>query len=171
MRNKFVIALIGAAVLATVPVRAETCQELTESYLEYEAYRSSIEGITEEVGELYSISPELLQAIIEHESRGDATATNADCQGLMQVSIKWHKGRMEKLGVKSLYDPYGNVLTGADYLAELCERGSGDIVYGLLFYSLKADTAKRYYEQGIVTQYVKDVLARAAELEELHGKK
>lgn len=172
MRNKFVIALIGAVIIPTLMsgtcARAET---LTESYLEYEQYRDSIEGITEEVGELYSVSPELLQAIIEKESRGIATAKNSDCCGLMQVSTRWHADRMKRLGVKDIYDPFGNVLVGCDYLAELCERGDGDVVYGLLFYSLKADTAKRFYEQGIITEYVKSVLARTEELEELHGKK
>ena len=52
--------------------------------------------ITEEVGQAYSISPELLQAIAWRESRFDPDAVNAagTCFGLMQVSTKWHGHRL-----------------------------------------------------------------------------
>lgn len=171
MKNRFVIALLAAVILPTfVPGTSARAETLTESYLEYEQYRNSIEGITEEVGELYSVSPELLQAIIEKESRGIATAKNSDCCGLMQVSTRWHADRMKRLGVVDIYDPYSNVLTGCDYLAELREIGDGDIIYALLRYSLKTDTANRLYREGKTTPYVREVLARAEELEVEHEK-
>lgn len=169
MKRKFIIALIGAVIIPTLMsgtcARAET---LTESYLEYEAYRSTIPGMCEEIGDMYSISPELLEAIIEAESRGIATADNGTCKGLMQIAVKWHGDRMVKLGVTDIYDEYSNILVGADYLSELREIGDGDIIYALLRYSLKTDTANRLYAEGKTTPYVRDVLARAAELEEEH---
>ena len=67
-------------------------------------------------GEEYGICPELLMAIIEQESSGKAYAENGSCKGLMQISEKWHKDRMDKLKADIYED---NVLIGTDYLAEL----------------------------------------------------
>ena len=61
----------------------------------------------EEIGAMYNICPELLEAIIEHESSGNPNAVGADGDiGLMQVVPKWHKDRMERLGVSDLTDEY-----------------------------------------------------------------
>ena len=73
---------------------------------------------TNEIGPKYGIDPCLLQAIIFYESSNRQDVSNETCVGLMQVSTKWHTERAESLGV-SLYDAYGNIVTGADYLAEL----------------------------------------------------
>ena len=82
---------------------------------EYQAY-------CEEIGEMYCVCPELLMAMIETESSGNPDATNGTCKGLMQVSEKWHRDRMKRLGVKDIYDPYGNILVATDYLMELAEK-------------------------------------------------
>ena len=43
----------------------------------------------------------------------------------MQIQPKWHGERMARLGVTDLMDPYQNVLTGCDILAEkLAEYGN-----------------------------------------------
>lgn len=39
--------------------------------------------------------------------------------GYMQVQPRWHRDRMERLGVTDLMDPHGNFRVGCDYLAEL----------------------------------------------------
>ena len=67
----------------------------------------------------YHICPEMVMAIIEHESSGQADGTNGGCKGLMQINEKYHTERMKRLGVTDIYDPYGNILVGCDYLAEL----------------------------------------------------
>jgi hypothetical protein len=69
----------------------------------------------EQIGSQYNICPELLMAIIETESSGQAYATNGNCIGLMQVSSRYHGGRMQKLGVSNLYEEYDNILTPAFY--------------------------------------------------------
>ena len=56
----------------------------------------------EEIGNAYNICPEILMAVIETESSGQATARNGNCIGLMQVSSKYHSSRMQKLGVSDL---------------------------------------------------------------------
>lgn len=137
--------------------------------------RKQIEKWTEEVGEKYNICPELIQAIIERESSCDPYAKNGSCLGLMQVSEKWHSGRMKKLGVTDLYDPYSNILVGTDYLAELFDEaiqsGRGDdLYYVLMRYNLKISTANSRWEDGDYSDYAIEVAERAAELEREHGK-
>lgn len=107
-------------------------------------------------------------AIIEQESSGQADAVNGDCKGLMQIDEKWHGDRMERLGVTDLYDPYSNILVGVDYLAELAAEDD-DLYTVLMIYSGTADVVKRG-ETGDWSDYAKEVVARSAELERLHGK-
>lgn len=68
-----------------------------------------------------SLDPQLVRAIIYHESRYDAGSVNlkTNATGLMQLSPKWQTARAESLGVTDLADPYGNILTGCDFLNEL----------------------------------------------------
>ena len=121
-----------------------------------------------EIGEKYGICPEFLEAIIEAESRGQADAENGGCKGLMQISEKWHIERMERLGVTDIFDEYGNILVGADYLAELFEEyGEASLVLDLYH----GDSKAMYnYENGILSKYAGKILERSAELERLHGK-
>ena len=128
-------------------------------------------SITTEVGELYDISPALLFALVETESSKNVYAENGSHKGLCQISTKWHKDRMETLGVENVFDPYGNVLTCADYLSELlgiakkrgCEK---EIEYALMRYNMATDTANEMYDRGEVSKYAKKVTKRAEELEE-----
>lgn len=146
--------------LFTIPAQAAEAQD-TYIKAEYQ------EHIVEIAGE-YNICPELIMAIVEHESSGNPEAKNGSCKGLMQVSSKWHKDRMQNLGVSDLHDPYSNILTGTDYLAELFEKHE-DIAMVLMTYNGSSDAAKRA-ETGNYTRYATSIMARAEELERLHGK-
>ena len=93
----------------------------------------------------------------------------------MQISRKWHTGRMEKLGVSDLNDPYSNILVGTDYLAELYDEavnsGRGDdLYYVLMRYNLETSTANKRWSEGDYSDYAIEVAERAAELETEHGK-
>lgn len=127
-----------------------------------------VKGYCEEIGEMYGICPELLMAIIEAESSGNQYAENGSCKGLMQVSVKWHADRMEKLGVVDIYDEYSNILVATDYLAELRDDYE-EVSYVLDIYN---GNSKAYYnyENGILSKYAGSVLERSAELERLRGK-
>lgn len=74
----------------------------------------------------YKIDPALVMAVIQKESTFDAIAIGdgGDSAGLMQVQERWHRERMERLGVSDLLDPYQNTLVGIDYLAELLDKYS-----------------------------------------------
>lgn len=118
-----------------------------------------------EAGEKYDICPELLEAIIEHESRGKWYVANGDCIGLMQVSRRWHTKRMHGLGYSNLYDEEANIMTGADLLSELLEKYQ-DVGTALMAYNGTKDAERR----TTLTHYAQSVLDRSAELEEVHGK-
>lgn len=122
----------------------------------------------EQIGSQYNICPELLMAIIETESSGQAYATNGNCIGLMQVSSRYHGGRMQKLGVSNLYEEYDNILTAADYLAELFQKYKEP---SLVLDMYNGNSKAMYnYENGILSTYADKILTRASELEQLHGK-
>ena len=122
----------------------------------------------EEISEIYDVCPELIIAIIEYESDGMADAENQGCIGLMQVSERWHKDRMERLGVESLFDPRGNILVGVDYLTELADKYE-DLYLVLMIYNGSAD-AKERHENGTPTEYARGIVNRSRELELLHGR-
>ena len=124
---------------------------------------------TEDIGQQYGICPELLQAMAERESSLHIYAVNGTCKGLMQISTKWHRERMERLGVTDIYDAYGNIMLAADYLVELAEEND-DLYYVLMRYNMKKSTADRLYAAGKYTDYAVGIVERSAELERLHGK-
>ncbi len=124
--------------------------------------------ISEELGQQYSICPETIQAIGWVESRFDPEAENDGCIGIMQVSGKWHKERMERLGVESLKDTEGNMKVAVDYLSELVEDGE-DMEAALMRYHGESRIQERLSE-GELSEYVDKVLAVSAMLEQRHGK-
>lgn len=111
--------------------------------------------------EWYSnVSPNLVQSIIYEESRYNPNAKNGNHIGLMQVSSVWHAKRAENLGVKNLYDSYGNILVGVDYLNELILSTNGDIVLSLMIYNMGYQNANRLYSNGLISSYALNVLSR-----------
>lgn len=126
-----------------------------------------VQSYCEEIGEMYEMCPELLMAIIEAESGGNQYAENGSCKGLMQISIKWHADRMEKLGVVDIYDEYSNILLATDYLSELREDYE-DVALCLMLYNGSSDAFERA-ENGNLTNYATSILERSAELERLRG--
>lgn len=147
-------------ILPTLPT---TAKETTDTWICTEYI-----GYIEEICAEYNICPELIEAIIEHESSGQANISNGNCKGLMQIYEKYHRDRMAKLGVTDLYDPYSNILVGVDYIAELADE-YGDLPMVLLVYN-GVSNAEEIYESGNYTKYVKEIINRSAELERIHGK-
>lgn len=119
--------------------------------------------ICEEVGEDYGICPELLMALIEKESSGHADAENGSCKGLCQVSERWHRDRMERLGVDNIFDPEGNIRLCADYLCELGAEYQ-DIAIVLGFYHGEKNPEIK------ISNYTASILERSETLERAHGK-
>ena len=118
----------------------------------------------------YHINPDFIVAMIERESRWEADAYNGGCVGLMQIAPVWHSERMERLGITDLYDGRQNILCGVDFIAELLEK-YGEPYAALMYYnggySEKAGIVA--YQNGILTGYAVEIVARTQVLEEYHG--
>ena len=110
-----------------------------------------------------NVDPYIVRSIIFYESSYDPYTTTGDCLGLMQVSQKWHRERMEKLDAYNLYDPYSNILLGVDYISELTDKyESLELV--LMLYNMKHETAFRLYNDGIVSKYAQNVIEMSNDL-------
>lgn len=113
-----------------------------------------------EVCERYSIDPAVIVSMIEREStfRNDAKGDGGESYGLMQIKAKWHKERMERLGVTDLLDPRQNVLVGADFLHELLGQGKG-MVWALMAYNGGPSYANDLYYAGRASRYAMEIMA------------
>ncbi len=120
------------AALITMPVQEDFENEKIEAALYDSGYfRSDIpldsdtQALLRAACEESGIEYELALAVIEQET-GYRNVTGDDGQsaGYMQVQLKWHGARMERLGVTDLTDPFGNFRVGCDYLAELLSKYS-----------------------------------------------
>ena len=131
----------------------------------------AIKGYCEEVGEIYDICPELLEAIAFYESRFFPDVKNNNCWGMMQINVEIHEERIRSLGYtkEEMLDPYKNLIVAADILTELFERyEDGPIV--LMYYAGQQKAIPRYLKSGKITKYVTDILNRSETYERLHGK-
>lgn len=127
----------------------------------------SIRSICEYVGAEYDISPNLLRALAWQESRYEVYATGSSGdKGLCQIVEKWHRDRIERLGVTDIYDPYGNILVCADILNELRnERYGYDYTYILMAYNMGSYAASQRYESGNTSQYALSILVNKASMD------
>ena len=158
MTKHLVVAMLSAQIMSQ-DFEKEVLVEntnLSESTIDY-CYQ---------YGDEYDFRPELLIAIIEAESSGNPNAKNGDCLGIMQVSEKWHKDRMERLGVTDLYDEGGNILVATDYLYELFMK-YGDVGMMLLVYNGDSSAKDYWNGNGELSAYANKLINRTEELENL----
>lgn len=151
---------IQSAYTKEIPVveyHAEVVEEVVTVYMD-EDIPEEVQLAAQKYGSEYHISPEILEAMAFYESTYRPEVDNGNCKGLMQINIKFHKDRMEKLGITDIHDADQNMHLAADYLAEL-RRENPEIV----------DVLKRY--SGSTTdKYSNKVLKLAEELEIKHQK-
>lgn len=92
---------------------------------------------------------EKVLAVIETESGYRWDAESSVAYGYMQIVPVCHYDRMERLGVCDITDPYQNIRTGIDYLAELLKKYGGDYKKALTAYRWGATGAYRdYFSKG-----------------------
>lgn len=92
---------------------------------------------------------EKVLAVIETESGYRWDAESSAAYGYMQIVPACHYDRMERLGVYDIKDPYQNIQTGIDYLAEMLKRYDGDYKKALTAYRWGATGAYRdYFSKG-----------------------
>lgn len=144
----------------------------SQTYLSDEIPKE-IKEYCEEIGAEKNICPEILESIAYHESRFIPDVTNKNCYGLMQINVKIHADRIEKLGYtkEDMLTAYPNIEVAADYLLELYETYGDDNPIVLSLYAGEGWKAvEKYKEYGFMTQIVSDILEKSAEYERLHGK-
>lgn len=105
----------------------------------------------------YGVDMPLVLAIIGQESnyRPDAEGDNGNSLGLMQIQPQHHRGRMDRLGVTDLLDPYQNVTVGIDLLAELINKGGTR--WAIMAYNAGAEAANYHTAIGTITEYAAEV--------------
>jgi soluble lytic murein transglycosylase-like protein len=112
----------------------------------------------------YGVDPDLIRAVIEHESGFDRNATSpVGAQGLMQLMPRTARG----LGVSDSYDPVQNIDGGTHFLADLLHRFNGDTRLALAAYDAGPTAVERYHgvpPYAETQNYVTWVLNRLAEL-------
>ena len=160
MKKLLAIALATSLILSQ-PIMAK--EEIEPTHISVEAQVSCYE-----YGEMYDICPELLMAMIEAESSGNPKAENGDCKGLMQISERWHTGRMEEIGAEDIWSETDNIHIGANYLYELFNRYE-DVALVLMVYNGESDAVEKA-ENGYISDYARKILDRSAELERWKGK-
>lgn len=116
--------------------------------------------------EKYGISPAVVIAMIERESKCDQYAMGDDGRafGLMQIQPKWHLKRMIDLGCTDLLNPIENITVGINILGELQEQNA-NIYWVLMAYNSGAGNANKNIQSGNISNYATSVMARAYELE------
>lgn len=108
-------------------------------------------------------------ALIERESgyKYDAAGDGGKSKGYMQIGERWHKERMAEEGVEDLYNPYGNIRVGLNFLQSLSDRylANSGISCVLMAYNMGESTAKSFWADGVYsTDYTREILARADEI-------
>lgn len=112
-----VLVLNGIATAIEFPVINEP-QNLGEPKTVAEL---EVEDHIERTAKRYGLDPHVIKALIEEESGwlSSAEGDDGNSVGLMQIQERWHKARMQRLGVTNLYDPQQNITVGCDILADL----------------------------------------------------
>lgn len=144
--------------------------EVVEEYWD-EDIPVEVQAAAKHYGDIYSISPEFLEAVAYSESRYQPDASNGECIGLMQICPRWHWDRMERLGVsdEELWTVEGSMAVAADYLAELFEK-YGDADPAVILMAYNGDGRLESYRAGAceMSAYAAEVLANAEALTEKH---
>jgi soluble lytic murein transglycosylase-like protein len=163
MKKLKMLALALAASLLVLSQSVMAKEEIEPTHISVEAQVSCYE-----YGKMYDICPELLMAMIEAESSGNPRAENGDCKGLMQISERWHTGRMVEIGADDIWSETDNIHIGANYLHELFNRYE-DVALVLMVYNGESDAVEKA-ENGYISDYARKILDRSAELERWKGK-
>lgn len=168
LRSVCIVATMYGFVLMMILLKASVCMgEYSDTRIDDEYV-----GYIIDISEQYGVAPELIEAIIEAESGGDADAVSPHgAIGLMQIVPKYNEDRMERLGVTDLHDPYSNILVGTDLLMEYADRYE-DLPTVLMCYNEgEYSDAVNRADDGYISEYAKKVIRRSDQLQRLHESK
>ena len=109
----------------------------------------------------FEVPYELALAVIEQETNfRNVTGDDGASEGYMQVQQRFHKDRMDELGVTDLMDPESNFRVACHYLRDLFDR-YGDTHKVLMAYNAGPSGAAKLWSEGIMTSsYSRSVMER-----------
>lgn len=166
-----VIPLQDIITATTAPEATETPQDGPQARAVSVPYSDAVPMPREDQAALWAACEEfgipypLALAMVERETnfRPDVAGDSGRSIGYMQVQERYHRDRMQELGVTDLWDPAGNFRVGLDYLAELLATYE-DTDKALMAYNMGQTDAGRLWKKGTYeTEYTKAVQARAEE--------
>jgi len=101
--------------------------------------------LAERIAKEEGVDPELVQAVIWQESRGNFNATSrAGARGLMQVMPATAK----EMGITDAFDPEQNVRGGTKYLKKMLDTFNGDERLALMAYNWGPGNVKKWLAAG-----------------------
>lgn len=118
-----VLALNGIATAIDTPELYQQTEYKVKSNVQIEVEGISNETI-DDIATRSGVDPNIVKAIIKEESGGNPNAVGdgGESIGLMQIQPRWHRAKMEELGIVNLYDPQENVILGCSILSDLYDK-------------------------------------------------
>lgn len=117
------LALNGIATAIDNPEVYKQTEYKVKSNIQIEVRGISNEMI-DDIAIRSGVDPAIVKAIIKEESNGNPNAVGdgGESIGLMQIQPRWHRAKMEDLGIVNLYDPQENVILGCSILSDLYDK-------------------------------------------------
>ena len=139
MPNISALEALNAAVSASSQMQRDPANDADfSSYLKTE---KTLEDIYTEASQTYGVSIDLLKAMTKQESNFNPNATSrSGAQGLMQLM----PGTAASLGVTNAYDPYQNIMGGAQYIRKMLDKYDGNVSLALAAYNAGSNNVDKY---------------------------
>lgn len=102
---------------------------------------AELDAIFDEAAEKYGVDVKFLKSIAKCESDFDpACVSHSGATGIMQLM----PATAAELGVSDSYDPYQNIMGGAQYISELLDKYNGDTSLALAAYNAGSGNVAKY---------------------------
>jgi hypothetical protein len=103
--------------------------------------KAALEPFIQEAAQLHQMSPSLIRAVIQTESRFNPLAqSQVGAQGLMQLM----PATARHVGIENPFDPRENILGGTKYLSSMLQRFKGNTAKALAAYNAGPTVVARH---------------------------